>query len=408
MNRIKGVNMKSLRIISVVLIAIIIFGAGIEGGIIIDRQNGNTVSSSHIDKADLNLINQVWDLIHLKYVDQSVVTPQNLTYGAISGMMNALGDTGHSVFLTPEQVKEENIDLQGQLQGIGVSVQEKNGSVVVVAPLDGSPAQKAGIRSGDIILQVDGKPVVDVIDATTRIRGPAGTSVSVTIMDTSGATRTFTLVRANINLVSVTWNIIPGTSIAHLRISSFSSNTPAELDTALAAINAQGATGIILDLRDNGGGLFNESVDVASRFISSGNVILEKDINNKITAVPVISGVTVTNLPMVILINQGTASAAEIVTGALEDAGRAKTIGETTFGTGTLLVQYPLNDGSAVYLAVQEWLTPSGKTIWHTGLTPDTVISLPTNVTPLFPLEEKGLSMAQIQVQWGSAIIGCN
>ena len=389
--------MKSLRIISVVLIAIIIFGAGIEGGIFIDRQNGNTVSSSHIDKADLNLINQVWDLIHLKYVDQSVVTPQNLTYGAISGMMNALGDTGHSVFLTPEQVKEENIDLQGQLQGIGVSVQEKNGSVVVVAPLDGSPAQKAGIRSGDIILQVDGKPVVDVIDATTRIRGPAGTSVSVTIMDTSGATRTFTLVRANINLVSVTWNIIPGTSIAHLRISSFSSNTPAELDTALAAINAQGATGIILDLRDNGGGLFNESVDVASRFISSGNVILEKDINNKITAVPVISGVTVTNLPMVILINQGTASAAEIVTGALEDAGRAKTIGETTFGTGTLLVQYPLNDGSAVYLAVQEWLTPSGKTIWHTGLTPDTVISLPTNVTLLFPLEEKGLSIAQIQ-----------
>jgi carboxyl-terminal processing protease len=389
--------MKSLRIISVVLIAIIIFGAGIEGGIIIDRQNGNTVSSSHIDKADLNLINQVWDLIHLKYVDQSVVTPQNLTYGAISGMMNALGDTGHSVFLTPEQVKEENIDLQGQLQGIGVSVQEKNGSVVVVAPLDGSPAQKAGIQSGDIILQVDGKPVVDVIDATTRIRGPAGTSVSVTIMDTSGATRTFTLVRANINLVSVTWNIIPGTSIAHLRISSFSSNTPAELDTALAAINAQGATGLILDLRDNGGGLFNESVDVASRFISSGNVILEKDINNKITAVPVISGVTVTNLPMVILINQGTASAAEIVTGALEDAGRAKTIGETTFGTGTLLVQYPLNDGSAVYLAVQEWLTPSGKTIWHTGLTPDTVISLPTNVTLLFPLEEKGLSMAQIQ-----------
>ena len=389
--------MKSLRIISVVLIAIIIFGAGIEGGIFIDRQNGNAVSSSHIDKADLNLINQVWDLIHLKYVDQSVVTPQNLTYGAISGMMNALGDTGHSVFLTPEQVKEENIDLQGQLQGIGVTVQEKNGSVVVVAPLDGSPAQKAGIQSGDIILQVDGKPVVDVIDATTRIRGPAGTSVSVTIMDTSGATRTLTLVRANINLVSVTWNIIPGTSIAHLRISSFSSNTPAELDTALAAINAQGATGIILDLRDNGGGLFNESVDVASRFISSGNVILEKDINNKITAVPVISGVTVTNLPMVILINQGTASAAEIVTGALEDAGRAKTIGETTFGTGTLLVQYPLSDGSAVYLAVQEWLTPSGKTIWHTGLTPDTVISLPTNVTPLFPLEEKGLSMAQIQ-----------
>jgi carboxyl-terminal processing protease len=389
--------MKALRMTGVVLIAIIIFGAGIGSGIFIDRASSNLTTSSQIGQADLNLINQAWNLIHQKYVDQSVVKPQNLTYGAISGMVNSLGDTGHSVFMTPEQVKQENIDLQGQLQGIGVTVQEKNGSVVVVAPLDGSPAQKAGIQSGDIILQVDGKPVVDVIDAATRIRGPAGTSVTVTIMDTSGTTKTLTLVRAKINLVSVTWNIIPGTSIAHLRISSFSSNTPAGLDTALAAIKAQGASGIILDLRDNGGGLFNESVDVASRFISSGNVILEKDINSKITAVPVISGVTVTNLPMVILVNQGTASASEIVTGALHDAGRAKSIGETTFGTGTLLVQYPLSDGSAVVLAIQEWLTPNGQTIWHTGLTPDTVVSLPTNVAPLFPDAEKGLSLDQIQ-----------
>ena len=389
--------MKVLRITGLILIAIIIFGAGIGYGIYIDRQNSNAITSSQIDKADLQLINQAWDIIHQKYVDQSVVTPQNLTYGAIGGMVDSLGDTGHSVFLTPKEVQQENDAIQGQLQGIGVTVQEKNGNVVIVAPIEGSPAQKAGLVSGDIIVSVDGQAITGVTDAVTRIRGPAGTSVTVTILESSGTTRTVTLIRAIITITSVTWNILPGTSIAHLRLASFSSNTTGELDNALAAIQAQHATGIILDLRDNPGGLLDQAVNVTSRFINHGDVLEQKDINGKITSIPVVTGAPLTDLPMVILVNQGTASAAEIVTGALQDAGRAKSIGETTFGTGTVLITYPLSDGSAVVLAIQEWLTPSGKTIWHTGLTPDTVVSLATNVTPLFPEAEKGLSQAQIQ-----------
>jgi carboxyl-terminal processing protease len=231
----------------------------------------------------------------------------------------------------------------------------------------------------------------------SRIRGPAGTSVTLTILESSGTTKIVTLVRATITLVSITWNMLPGTSIAHLHLASFSSNVTGELDTALAAIKTQGATGIILDLRDNPGGLLDQAVNVTSRFINKGNVIQEKDINGKITTIPVVTGVTVTNLPMVILVNEGTASASEIVVGALSDAGRAKTVGETTFGTGTVLTQFPLSDGSALVLAIQEWLTPSGKTIWHTGLTPDTVVSLAAGVAPLFPQAEKGLSQAQIQ-----------
>jgi len=389
--------MRALRITGTLLLAVIMFGAGTWTGITIDRHNSNTIAVSQESKADFELINQAWGLIRKNYVDQTAAQPGQLAYGAIGGMVDSLGDTGHSTFLTPVEVQQENEAVQGQFQGVGLEVQEKNGSVVVVAPIDGSPAQKAGLHSGDTILQVDGKPVLNVNDAVTRIRGPAGTSVILTIQDSSGTTRPVTLVRATITLINVTWNKLPGTSIIHLRLASFASNVTGELDTALSAIKSQGASGIILDLRDNPGGLLDQAIGVTSRFTKSGNVLLEKDINGKITPVPAISGVTVTDLPMVVLVNQGTASAAEIVAGALQDGGRAKLIGETTFGTGTVLTEFSLSDGSAVVLAIQEWLTPSGNTIWHKGLTPDKMVSLATNVTPLYPEAERGLSQAQIQ-----------
>ena len=389
--------MKKLRVAGITILAVIVFGAGTLTGIEIDRHYGSNVEVSRESKIDFQLINQAWGLIQSKYVDQSVTHAQQLAYGAIDGMVNSLGDTGHSIFLTPQEVQLEKDAQQGQLQGIGAEVQEKNGSVVIVAPIDGSPAQKAGLRSGDIILAVDNIPVSSVTDAVTRIRGPAGTAVAITFQNTDGITSTISIVRAKINLVSVTWNLLPGTSIAHLHISSFDTDVTTELDAALEAIKTQGATGIILDLRDNPGGLLDQVIAVTSRFLKSGNVLQEKDINGKITSVPVLSGVNVTDLPMVVLINQGTASGAEIVAGALQDSGHAKLVGETTFGTGTVLVQFPLSDGSALNLAVQEWLTPSGKTIWHKGLTPDDLVSLSSNVSPLFPDAEQGLTPTQMQ-----------
>jgi carboxyl-terminal processing protease len=263
--------------------------------------------------------------------------------------------------------------------------------------MDGLPAQKAGLQSGDIILKVDGQAVTGVEDAVNHIRGPVGTSVTITIQNTSGTISDITIVRAEIPVNTVFWQILPGTSIADLQTASFSESTSTELDTALSAIKAQGATGIILDLRDNPGGTLSGVIAMASRFLNGGYVLEEKDINGNIKKDPVLTNVPKTNPPMVVLVNQWSASGAEIVAGALQDAGRAKLIGETTFGTGTVLVTYSLSDGSALSLAIQEWLTPSGHTIWHTGLTPDTVVSLPTSVTPLFPEAEKGLSQAQIQ-----------
>lgn len=397
--------MKKLRIVGIICLILIVFGLGTGTGIFIERHNSQTLIVSKDSTPEFQLIEQAWNITRSNYVDKTATQPQTLAYGTIAGMIDNLGDTGHSTFLTPQEVKQVNSEEQGQYQGIGAEVQEKNGNVVIVAPFDGSPAQKAGLRSGDIILKVNGQPVTDTETAVSLILGPAGTSVTLTIQSPSGTTRDVTLVRATINIVSVTWAQLPGTTIADLRISSFSQGTTTDLDKALAAIKIQGDTGIILDLRDNPGGLLEEAIGVTSSFIKSGNVLLEKDINGKITPVPVRQGATVVDLPLVVLINQGTASASEIVAGALEDAGRAKLVGETTFGTGTVLSPFQLSDGSQLLLAVQEWLTPSGKTIWHTGLTPNNLIALPASASPIFPEEESGLTTAQLQASEDQQIL---
>jgi carboxyl-terminal processing protease len=379
------------------VLLVVVFTVGIRVGISLVQPVDNTTIAS-TDANEFALIQQAWNLTRTHYVDTTATQPQSLAYGAISGMINSLGDTGHSIFLTPEQVKLANEQEQGQFEGVGIEVQLKDNKVTVLAPINGSPAQKAGIRSGDIILKVDGKPITDVTEAVQLILGPAGTPVTLTIQSASGQIRDVKVTRAKINIQTVSWRMLPDTGIAHLKINSFSRDATGQLDKALASIKSQKASGIILDLRDNPGGILDETVSVTSRFLESGNVLLEKDVKGQITPVPVTnSKVTVTDLPMIVLINQGTASAAEIVAGALHDGGRAKLIGQTTFGTGTVLEQFPLADGSAIRLAIREWLTPSGKTIWHTGLSPDIAVTLAAGAVELTPDTEKGLTLDQIK-----------
>lgn len=381
-----------LAISSVLLLAV-----GILGGVILDRQISHTdvVPQSGISKFEL--ITEAWDTTRQIYVDRTSTDPTKLAYGAIDGMINSLGDTGHSRFLTPEEVKQQQNFEKGQLEGVGIEVQEKNGQVVIVAPIEGSPAQKAGLRPGEIILKVDGKPVTSLGDAVQRILGPAGTSVTLTLQSTPGETRDVTLVRARIDIKSVTWHQLPGTSFTHIRISSFSTGTTADLRSALSAIKQQGTSGIVIDLRDDPGGLLDEATGTTSEFLKTGNVLLEKSADGTIKQVPVKpSSDVVADTPLVVLVNGGTASAAEIVAGALQDNGRAKLIGETTFGTGTVLGQYSLSDGSAILLATEEWLTPKGRTIWHTGLTPDVVVALPQNTAPLTPEAEADMTKDQL------------
>jgi carboxyl-terminal processing protease len=341
------------------------------------------------------LMAEAWNTIQRVYVDRSAIVPKRLTYGAISGMVDALGDTGHSRFLTPEMVKNERGIIQGVFVGVGAELQMKHSQVVIVAPIDGSPAQQAGLRSGDIILKVNGELVsgLPLDQVVGRITGPVDTTVQLTIFTPgTGRTRDVLLVRTRITLHNVSWHRLPGTQVAHLRIASFSKGVTEDLRKTLMEIQHAGLSGVVLDLRNNPGGLFDEAVGTASQFLSRGDVLLEKDSAGKMTPIAVRGGGLAVTIPVVGLINGGTASAAEIVAGALKDAHRAGLVGETTVGTGTLLEPFALPDGSGLLLATKEWLTPDGHLIWHKGITPDVAVPLPPDASILIPEAERGMT----------------
>jgi carboxyl-terminal processing protease len=375
------------------------------GGVILDRGVFATfVPLSNIPEQSANnfkLMAEAWNVIHGEYVGRDALQAEKLTYGAISGMVDALGDTGHSTFLTPEMLKSEMNFAKGEFQGIGAQVMMKDGQVVIVAPIDGSPAQKAGLRAGDIILQVDGKdtaglPLGKVVE---RITGKPGTSVSLTLLNLdTKAKREVTVKRAVVRIHNVTWRLLPGTKVYDLRIAGFSEGTAKELRNALAEImQDKGLTGIILDLRNNPGGVFKEAIGTVGQFLRSGTAVLEKDSKGEIKSIPVEPGGLAPDIPLVVLINSGSASASEIVAGALSDAHRTKLVGATTFGTGTVLTNFVLSDGSALLLAVREWLTPAGRVIWHNGINPDIAVPLQPEVTPLTPESLNNMTEDQLK-----------
>ena len=410
----ENINRKTRPVLFTVVLVVVFIAGGL-GGVVLDHSTivqaffppavtaytSQTPASTPTSDPTLNsdLINQAWNDINQHYVDRSVVTSQTLTYGAISGMVNALGDTGHSVFLTPEMVAQEKNFTQGSFEGVGLEVSMQNGAVTIVSPIDNSPAQKAGIKAGGIITQVNGKDITALTldEVVQKILGPAGTQVTLTILDPkTNQSQDYTLTRAHITLQNVTWTFLPGTTIADVRIASFANGMDKDLIAALENVQKQNATGLVLDLRDDPGGLLDQAISTVSQFDSSGKAMEEKDAQGNITSIPVKSGGVALKIPMVVLINKGTASAAEIVTGALEDANRATIVGETTFGTGTVLNEFSLTDGSAIMLATQEWLTPNGQSFWHKGIDPQIQVALPTNVAPLTPNQIKSLTAAQL------------
>lgn len=344
---------------------------------------------------DFRLIAQGWNTIQQYYVDRSAIKPREMTYGALSGMVDSLGDTGHSTFLSPEMLKAEREFAKGKFQGIGAEVQMKEGHVVIVAPMDDSPAQKSGLKPGEIIIKVNGEDItgLPLPQVVKRISGPAGTTVTLTVLNPeTNQSKIHKIKRESITIKNVTWSQAPGTSFADLRIAGFSEGVTDSLEKALQQIKQKDFDGIVLDLRNNPGGLLDEAIGTASQFLKSGNVLLEKNAKGAINPVKVKSHGEALDIPLVVLINGGTASAAEIVAGALQDHKRAKLVGETTFGTGTVLQEFPLSDGSALLLAVEEWLTPDGHTIWHKGITPNVEVALSPTATPVFPGSEKDMT----------------
>jgi len=348
---------------------------------------------------DFQLMAEAWNIIHRYYVARDTVQSGDLTRGAIQGMTESLGDSGHTIYLNPQMRRHADTAMRAKFTGIGVEIKMKDRQAVIVAALDGSPALRAGLQPGDIILEVNGQPVAGLpwsaIDE--RITGPIGEPVKLGVLHPgSGRRQEFTIVRASIKIANVSWRALPGTEVAHLRIAIFSEGVARDVRSALLEIQRQGCKRVILDLRNDPGGVVDEAVAVASEFLSGGNVLLEKNADGKITPQPVKPGGVATNLPMVVLINGGSASASEIVAGALRDAHRATLVGMTTFGTGTVLQQYPLFDGSALLLAVGEWLTPSGRSFWHRGINPDDEVPS-SEILPLIPAAEKDLTAEDVQ-----------
>ena len=348
---------------------------------------------------DFRLMAQAWNVIDRYYVDRQAVRHAAMTAGAITGMTEALGDTGHSVYLTASEARKAGQAVQGKLNGIGVEIVQSNNQAVVVAPMDGSPALQAGVRPGDVILQVDGHSVtgLPLSHISARLSGQAGQAVALTLLNPGdGRRREIKIVRAAMKLNNVSWQRLPGSNLVHLRIAMFSDGETADLRKALEEIKRQGIQGIILDLRNNPGGALEEAVGTASQFLKSGNVLWEKNASDIITPVPVQPGGVAADMPMVALINGGSASDSEIVAGALHDAHRATLVGETTLGTGTVLTQFQLTDGSALLLAVQEWLTPNKVSFWHRGIEPDVKVPLSPRAI-LRPAAERDLTQERLR-----------
>jgi carboxyl-terminal processing protease len=315
-------------------------------------------------------------------------------------MTQAVGDTGHTDFMTPEEREQRNQSLSGSYVGIGVRIDPtEDGLPRIVGVFPESPAEAAGLQVGDVITAVDGSPTTGktIDEVAGLVRGEAGTAVSVTVRaDGTGPERTLEIVRADVPIQPVSWTMVPGTTTALIRLDQFSNGAADEIVETLEAARAEGADRIVLDLRGNPGGYVNEAVGIASQFLAGGVVYRERNAQGEETVHEVSPDGVATDLPLVVLVDDQSASSAEITAGALQDAGRATIVGETTFGTGTVLGEFELSDGSALRVGTTEWLTPDGRRIWHEGIAPDEPVARPDEVDPLLPDDVRSMSPAQV------------
>jgi carboxyl-terminal processing protease len=331
---------------------------------------------------------ETWNLVQEHYVDRQAVQPVRMTHGSIAGMLNSLGDVGHTTFLAPDEVTRLSNELSGQLEGIGAGLTSRDRRPAILYTIPGSPARAAGLQPGDVIQEVDGKDVSRLpLDQVVRlVRGQPGTAVRLRVLRPgTSAPLDFEITRAKVEIPLVSWRLVAGQPVAHVALRSFGEHAGERVKAAIREARGAGAKGIVLDLRGDPGGLRKEAVAVASEFLPGGVVFIEVDARGRREEVPVTPGGTGTDVPLVALVDQGTASSAEIVAGALQDHHRAKLVGTRTFGTGTVLKSFQLSDGSAVLLAIQEWLTPDGRQIWHKGITPDVEVEMPPKTSPVLP-----------------------
>lgn len=319
-------------------------------------------------------INEAWNIIFSDYVDQTRLDARALSRAAIEGMLKELNDP-YTSYLDPENYKLSTSSLGGQFDGIGATVALREGKLTIIAPMPDSPAAKAGIKSGDVILEINGKSTegLSLETAVLSIRGPRGTAVKLLVLHLDDPKPVeIEIIRARVEVVSVSYEMKE--DIAYININHFSERTSAEVTVALQG--TKGAKGIVLDLRSNPGGLLEAVIDVASHFLSEGIVVQVRSNQQQLTTREAKPSNTTTDLPVVVLTDNFSASGSEVLSGALQDHRRAVIAGTQTFGKGSVNVLRPLSDGSGIYITTARWLTPNGRLIEGKGIEPDIKLEL--------------------------------
>ena len=353
---------------------------------VIDDANSLPQPSPREIDEDLLIIWEAYQYLAREFVGRNDMDNSKLAEGAVKGMFEALNDK-HSGYIPPERFKIDQTALQGKFSGIGATVgPTKDGArVLIVAPIAGSPAEEAGIKAGDIIFEVDGDDTEGwtVLDAVNRIRGKEGTPVTLKVQRIGEvALIEIKIVRGEIKLPSVTSKMITDEEYGHIKITSFTRETHPELLAALQEMDAEKAKGIVLDLRENPGGYLDVVVDIVSEFIPKNELVLYEEDGNGVRRNHISKDLgNYADLPMVILVNEFSASGSEVLTGALQDLDRAVVIGTTTFGKGSVGIQRRLSNEGGIYYTVARWYTPKGRVIEENGLEPDVVVRNKANET---------------------------
>lgn len=326
-------------------------------------------------RPDFTSLNSVYDTLEHKF--DGKLTNAQLVDGAKAGLVAAAGDP-YTTYLTADQAKSLNDQLSGTLSGIGIQIGLKAGNLTVIAPVAGTPAAKAGLRAGDIITSINGQDTSSLtLDAAVgKIRGPKGSQVKLIIVRGAADPMTLTITRDNITVPSVTWQVRPD-GLGYIKVSQFGSDTGSLMTQAAQALTTAKVKGVILDLRDDPGGYLDQAVSVASQFLPAGKVVVSERHSGKTTdELKSNDGGLVVGKPLIVLVNGGSASASEILAGALQDYGTGKLIGVKTFGKGSVQDITQLGGGAELKITIAHWYTPNGKNIDKQGITPNTTIDL--------------------------------
>ncbi|MCL5006781.1 MAG: S41 family peptidase [Patescibacteria group bacterium] len=381
----KAVDRASLVVLSIIVVVALGGGGyyfGFKAGAkttknIVVSGVSNLSTPSNIN-ANFNVFWQVWDILKNDYLNAGALNNQSLVYGAVTGLTNSLNDP-YTEFFQPSDSTQFNQDISGNFGGIGAEIDIKSGQLIVLAPLNNSPAAAAGLRANDAILAINGQSTqnLSLQDAVNEIRGDIGTTVTLTILRKGwNKPQDFKITRANIQVPTVDWKVIDN-NILDLQLYSFNQNAEADFNNAVNSGIQDGAKGMILDLRNDPGGYLNVAVDLASELLPANTpVVIEENAQGVKQVIKTGINQSLAKMPVVVLINGGSASAAEILSGALRDNRGVLLVGEQSFGKGTVQEVFPLSDGSFIKVTIAKWLTPDGTWINGKGLKPDYVVPL--------------------------------